>query len=496
MLSESNLINKKSVKNVLIVGSSLVLLYIIFVEAWAACYTVYSADDFSIANSMTPYKASFWQYLGGAVQYTKNAYLTWQGTYFSIFIQSIINPLSGFGLPQLRIIMVINVLLLLCSIIFFALSFSSIAIVKNYDVKLFYCACVVFIIMNSRVYPEILYWFCGAMIYCVPASCLLISLGFFILSNISNRAKALYAVLAVIFSIGSQGGVLAISGTGCYIILVLSLLFWLQSKKFSYSNLAVAIVYHCGAVINAAAPGNYVRHDVIEEGIYPILAMKQAIILYIREIKLVAVNNKYCIIFLLLVLCGILLYGSIEVNMKIYAVASGLLLATPIVAAFPIMLGYGTSAIEVFPNRGFFIINMVTVIVLSNLAIVVGCWMAIFVKAKKIKPIWLTGSCAVLLFVLLIRLLVHFSLADMFVIRTSQQLYDGTIQTYYRDCKAVFEYLSECDKDDVMIEEFPASIENFNNFEISASPDHWINKSVAEYYNLNSIGYEKLVGHH
>lgn len=495
MLSEGNLINRKSVKNVIIACSSLVLLFIIFIETWAAYYTVFSADDFSIATAMTPYKESFWAYLAGAILYTKNMYLNWQGTYFSMFTQSLLNPLSGFGLLQLRIIMVFNALLFFSSLIFFIFSLFKMVIKENHHIKLFYCACIVFVIMNSRAYPEIFYWFCGAMVYCVPAFCLLFSLSFFVLSNITSKKKILYIVLTLLFSIGSQGGVLTVAGTGCYIILVLCFLFWLQTKRFSFANLAVFVVYFCGAIINVIAPGNFVRHDVIEDGVYPISALKQAIVLYFKEIKLITVNNKYCIIFLLLMLCGIVIYEKKEIDMKIYTVASVFLLAAPIVAAFPVMLGYGTSAIEIFPNRGFFIVNTITVIVLANLAIVAGYWMVAFVKIKGIKPIWLTGSFGVLLFILLIRSFTHFSLADMYVLRTSKQLYDRTIQNYYEDCKVVFNYLSDCEEDDVMIEEFPASIENYGNFEISASPDHWINRSVAEYYNKNSIGYEKLVGH-
>ena len=496
MLSNGNLIDKKSVRNIIMAGSSLVLLYIIFIETWAAYYTVFSADDFSIATAMTPYKESFWAYLVGAILYTKKMYLNWQGTYFSMFIQAILNPLSGFGLPQLRVVMVLNAILYLFSLIFFIIELSNILWRKDYHLKLLICACIAFIIMNSRAYSEIFFWFCGATAYSMPVLCLLISLSFFILSNIANKRKVFYTVLAVLFSICAQGGTLAITGIGCYIVIILFLLFWFQSKKFSPTNLAAILVYYCGAAVNAAAPGNYVRHAVIEDGMHPILAMKQAIILYLQEIKLVTVNSKYCIIFLLLVLCGIALYGKIEIDIKIYTAASILLLVTPIVAAFPVMLGYGSGAIEIFPNRGFFIVNTVTVIVLANMAIVAGYWFAVLVKAKGIKPIWLTGSFGVLLLILLIRLFVHFSLADMYLLRTSKQLYDRTIQNYYEDCKVVFQYLSECDEDDVMIEEFPASIENFGNFEIAARPDHWINKSVAEYYNKNSIGYVKLVGHH
>lgn len=495
-MMEDNFINRKYIKSILFTGSTLILLYIIFVEVWAAAYTVYCADDFSNALALRAYENSIWEFMYGCIIYTKNTYMNWQGTYFSAFVQAILNPLNAFGLPQLRIVMVLNALMFFFSLIFFILTFSKVILKQSYHTKVFYCACVVFIIVNSRAYTEIFYWFCGAMVYCIPTTCLLISLSFFILSNIAIQKKIICTVLAMLFSIGSQGGVLAISGSGCYAVFVLCLLFWMQTKKFSPRNLGIVLVYCCGAIINVIAPGNYVRHAVIEEGMHPILAVKQAIILYIKEIKLVTINDKFCTIFLLLILCGILLYGNIQLNMKVYTIISVLLSVTPIVTIYPVMLGYGSNAISNFPNRAFFVVNTVTVLALSNMAILAGYWMAAFIKVKGIKSIGLTGAFGVLILVLLVRMFVHFDLSDMFAIRTSKQLYDGTIQTYYRDCKAVFEYLSECDEGDVMIEEFPAGIENFNNFEISASPDHWINQSVAAYYNLNSIGYEKLVGRH
>lgn len=475
----------KSVKYFIMAGSLFMLFAVIFIQVWAACYSVFDADDFSIANSIRTYGDSVWEYLLVCFQYIKRTYLNWQGTYSSMFIQTIIHPLSGFGLIQLRVIMILNVLLYCFLLLLFILTILNEFLEDNYHIKLFLCACAVFMIINSRAYPEIFYWYCGATAYSFPVICLFASLSFFIFSNIKNKRKIFYAVLASFFSVGSQGGSLAITGTGCYVILVLCFLFWLQSKKFSVANIVVAFIYLIGALVNVIAPGNYVRHAQFDQSIHPMAIIVSTIKQSFREIELIITNDQFCVIFLLLILCGVVIHGKLQSNIKHYTVISVLLLITPMVTIFPVMLGYGGNAD--MPNRVLFIINTVTVLVYSNLAVVAGYWIAVFMKEKAVKPGGGLCPLAVLLFVFLVRVFFVSGVRDTVMVQTLKNLYRGNIQEYYAECKEIYEYLAETDETDVVIENYPQPIENFGIFQLYSNPDEWVNTRVANYYNKNSV---------
>lgn len=482
---EGNARIEKIVRHIITAGSITMLLSVIFIQMWAAYYTVFDADDFSIANSMRPYGDSVWDYLQACFQYIGRTYLNWQGTYSSMFLQTIVHPLSGFGLIQLRVIMVLNVLLYCFFLLFLILTILNEFLEGNYHIKLFLCACAVFMIINSRAYPEIFYWYCGATAYSFPVICLFASLSFFILSNIKNKRKILFAVLASLFSVGSQGGSLAITGTGCYVILVLCFLFWLQSKKLSVTNIAVALIYLIGALVNVIAPGNYVRHAQFDESIHPMTIIFPTIKQYFQEIELIITNDQFCVIFLLLILCGAVLYGKLQSNIKHYTVISVLLLITPMVTIFPVMLGYGGNAD--MPNRVLFIINTVTVLVYSNLAVVAGYWIAVFMKATAIRSAWLKCPLAILLLIFLVRAFIVSDVRDTVMIETLKDLYHGKIQEYYAECKGIYEYLAESNETDVVIENYPQRVENFGVFQLYSNPDEWVNTCVAKYYYKDSV---------
>ena len=475
----------KGAKYAIIVGSIIMLFTVIFIQVWAAYYSVFDADDFSVANSMRPYGDSAWEYLAACFRYVKRTYLNWQGTYSSLFIWTILNPLNELGLPQLRVVMVLNALLYFFSLIFLMHTIFHNIIKQNYHVKLFAYTCVVYMVMNSGSYPEVFFWFNGAGTYSFPIICLLFSLGFFVLANTRDKNAVFYAVLASVLSIGSQGGSLAIGGVGCYSVLVLWFWFWMRSKKFSGMNLAVTSVFFAGAIINVIAPGNYIRHELYEEGIHPIAAIGMTIKQYFVAIKMVFTNNQFLVIFLLLILCGAVLYTKLQADIKTYTLTSLLFLITPAAAIFPVILGCGED-VEI-PNRALFIIFTAAILVYSNMAMVAGYWIAKLIKEKEAKPVWMLGPLAVLLFVFLFRAFFVSDVRDTVMVGTLRNLYYGRIQEYYKECKGIYEYLEECGEMDVVIENYPERVEDFGVFKLYTNPDEWENTCVANYYYKNSV---------
>ena len=132
---------KKSKITLLINVLSIVIsLYMILNLTLSASYTVLSADDFSHANGINTFLAEGLNYFEASIKYDLTMYRNWQGTYFSMFCQAFFSPLNGYGLPQLRIIMICNALLFLahysCLLYHFLVSF----LIKMYGILC--CRCI------------------------------------------------------------------------------------------------------------------------------------------------------------------------------------------------------------------------------------------------------------------------------------------------------------------------------------------------------------------
>lgn len=475
----------KSVKYFIIAGSLFMLFTVIFIQVWAAYYSVYDADDFATANSMRLYGDSEGTHLLACFRYVKRTYLNWMGTYSALFMESIINPLIQRGLPQLRIVMVLNALLFFSSVAFLVNIIFNNVIKGNYHIKLFSYACIVYMIINSGAYPEVFFWFTGAVTYSFPIIYLLFSLGFFVLANTRDKNTIFYAVLASLLGIGSQGGSLAVGGVGCYSVLVLCFWFWTRSKKLSVMNIAVASVFFMGALVNAIAPGNYVRHELYEEGIHPVAAVGTTIKQYFLEIKAIFTNDQFVVIFLLLIFCGAVLYTKLQADIKIYTVISLLFLITPAGAVFPVILGCGEDV--VIPNRALFIIFTTAILVYSNMFIVAGYWIAQFMKEKAVKPVKWICPLLILLLVFLLRVFIVSGVRDTVMVRTLSNLYHGKIQRYYAECKEIYEYLENSEEPDVILENYPERVNNFVTFQLYSDPNEWVNTCVAKFYYKNSV---------
>lgn len=100
---------------------SLVVLIAIAVMTLPVCVAssmpFYKADDFVECIWKTSDKnRNFGELFLFSLNYSKNAYFNWMGTYFSKFLQTLFHPLNGAGLIQLRIVMTANALLFAASL--------------------------------------------------------------------------------------------------------------------------------------------------------------------------------------------------------------------------------------------------------------------------------------------------------------------------------------------------------------------------------------------
>ena len=267
---------KKYGKGVLVAANCLVIFFMVYVIAASAGYTVLVGDDFTHGVRVGAFHVPLFQYFAASLRYMKEIYLDWQGTYFAMFIQALLSPINNFGLPQLKVVMILNVLLFAGSL--FGVVWSAFDFIfkdrKMPHIRLTVYSIILFSILDADIFTEIFFWYSGAAAYSIPLSCMLFAVMFFLLSNnnsYSKKKKRVFSICSAFFLFCASGGSLAVTGTGCYVVLLLTVGFYLASRKksntpgkvpgkISLNNIIVTAIGIIGAVINVVAPGNFSRH--------------------------------------------------------------------------------------------------------------------------------------------------------------------------------------------------------------------------------------------
>lgn len=462
----------------------------IAVFAVGAGYTVLSGDDFTHGVRVGAFHVSLPKYFAASLLYVKDLYMDWQGTWFSMFLQAFLSPINNFGLSQLRAVMVGNALLFLVSLavlLWMGLSFlrpEEASGGRSLIALRFAVLTLLFLtVVNADVYAEIYFWFSGAVAYSMPFSLLLIGLALFLLINREGSSlirKRVCAGIAAVLLFLSSGGSLAVAGVGCYVTLMLTAVFFLSSRKVSGYNLTVFAAGFAGALINAAAPGNFSRHDeTAGAGLHFGQAVVYTVRMFVEETGRLFRETMFGLAFLLMIAAGLYLSGRCRIALREYGAATALALLAGVVADFPVALGYGGFYI---PNRCYFIIDTTMVLSLLNLALFLG------VCAHRLCGLPSDGrTIAVLLYICLAVLIVTpLSMEELPLYRVARYVHNGSYREYYAKCVELYDYLENCPEEDVELE-MPDYIDDFECFYFDEDEDGWVNQGIAAYYGKRSV---------
>lgn len=491
------MLEKKRIRILISITCVIIIAAIVGVTAAGAGYSVLSGDDFTHGVRVGAFHVSLPEYFAASLLYVKDLYTDWQGTFFSMFLQAFLSPINNFGLPQLRAVMVGNALFFfgaLLVLLWVGLSFfradadclsgeifseeKGLAVFRLVLLTVFAAT-----IANADVYAEIWFWFSGAVAYSIPFSVLFVALSLFLLINKEEtgpRRKTGYAAVAGILFFLSSGGSLAVAGVGCYTALILTAVFYLLSRKVSVHNSAVFAAGVAGALINAAAPGNFARHDgTAGAGLHFGQALRDTGRMFVEETGRLFKGTMLGLVFLLLIVAGLYLAGKCRIALREYGLVTAFALAAGMVAYFPVALGYGGYYV---PNRCYFIIDTALVISLLNLALFAG------ICLRKIWGVTAdAGNVSVFLYVCIAVLVVSpLTLKEMPLYRVARSVHNGSYRDYYRTCVGIYDYLETCPEEDVSLVQ-PEYIEDFECFYFDSDPDNWVNQGIAKYYGKKSV---------
>ena len=476
---------RKYIRGIITIINCLVILFMVYVITVGASYTVLLGDDFTHGVRVGVFHVPFFQYFAASLRYMKELYLDWQGTYFAMFIQAFLSPINNFGLLQMRIVMIFNALLFFGSLfgMIWAMSGYMVKEDREIPIRLTIFSVILFSILDADVFTEIFFWYSGAVAYTIPFSFALFAVMFFLVSNnncYSTRKRVIFAGISAVLLFLASGGSLAVAGTGCYMVLLLAVGFYLISGKISVRNIIVTAVGVAGALVNVAAPGNYARHAYGNGDSWQLFqTVKWTVRNVWGETERLTKETMFGVMLIAMFLMGIYLSHKLQTHFKVYGIVSVLALGCGYVTAFPVALGYGG---PYFPNRCYFILDVMLVLSLFNFAVFMGCFLDRWADLRGDRRVWV-----VLLTVLFSSfILCPEALSESSLMAVAESGHNGSYRNYYEECVAIYDYLESCDEDDVVLR-MPDYIDNFECFYFDEDESGWVNVGIAEYYHKNSV---------
>lgn len=461
------------------------MLMLIIPNMIASSYTVIQPDEYGNA---TVYEKTTPGGIGDSIKFAAWCYMNVGGASVSHFLQNFLSPLSKLGSDSLKVTMPFMCLLFYFSLFSLIVARPNLknSFAKNRGMLRFIAALLIIFCMTSyRSYQEAFYWFTGATAYSLPLSFLLLTLAMMVcIDNKSDKSKRTVSmtVVAVIFALIGCGGTITASGTVCYVALIIGVYYFLRDRKVSIPNIAIFATLLAGCVIYIVAPGNYVRLESSGNEVNILVAIKNTFAHMYTEYYWLFHNTNFIFIALIFVAVGILSFSRIEVDLKKYSILTVMLLATPFVTVFPLVLGYGCLLV---PNRCMFICETFMIVSVCNMFFTIGKWIASYFNERE------TRLVIVMLGITFVSLIAihNYSLEDMETYRTIKLVASGELPEYNNRVEELQECIASAKGTDlaVSITDIPVGFENFANFYLE---DGWVNNDIAKFYGLNSLSLE------
>lgn len=461
------------IQNMLIIA---VILFIVLPIIVASSMSFYRGDDFTeIDITINSEKRNIIEIFMASVWLAKDLFLNWNGTFFSKFLVSFLSPLNGYGLIQLRILMVFNALLFVGGLVSFIFSIYNKEKITLRG-KLLLAMCCFVGVLGFEAWFQAFYWWTGAAYYTIPLSMLLIAMSFILLSN---KKISLFAAGILLFC--AAGGTLAVAGMGCWWLLTLCISKFYK-KELRKADILLFVTTVISAAINALAPGNFARHDVIDEsGVHYFRAIIYSASEVIATGEWLFIDTPFIIIAIIALSIGIYIGKQSESDNTYSLLMIVMNAITPVVTYYPVCLGYSSGG---GPNRCRFVLTFIFVVSIVNILVLTGKMIA-----DKVKKSY-TREAMVLIVLLLLTMPTEregWKISEMIPYRTLMELTDGSIQEYYRDVNRVYDAIRTDENDNVFIYERPEDIDIFLPMNLNQDPEYLINTEIAYYYEKDSV---------
>lgn len=462
----------------------LCILGIVVVFLGVATRTMFNTDDYGSLIEYQP-GSGLLGILQVSARLTGEAYMQHMGAYTSYFLGNVLIFSVVEGWFSLSAAMVVcNLLLIAVLLLFVVTVVRSTGLCRSRDernVALLFAVASLFCVYDTNMWPEIDSWISGYNAYGIATI-----FGLLAASLMCRRASDSkpWLVSAALCAFLGAGGTLQITGGICGILLVILLIKALQG----FAKISDGIIFGAsflGALINVAAPGNYVRRNSVDPtGFHPGIALP-FIIQWGNDVWATLLTHP----LVPALVVGIFVLG-IHLQERIRPLTWKLLLlllacvAAPYISAFPVCLGYGGGY---FPNRCLWAATVLATLALLTTVFVLGCLVGRVLKGRENKLVNTASTIAILVLTVFGTVALPKTSATY---TTLQHLTDGTIGKYCREVGTALEELSRQEGPDVKVKGLPSPIEEIKPFYISPDPNNETNQYIAVYYGFNSIALE------
>lgn len=447
----------------------------------SAAYVIPASDDFSYADYIKGYGGHNWL---GVSSLVKMFYRQFQGVFFGIAVEGYLDPVSRIGWSRIGIILII-VIVLFSVCIAEVVRYTTKTIVSSRSVMYIVTALWIWIILNVRVMKELLLWFTGACDYTVPVMTGLGSIFCLLKYREDNLpGKKGWILISAVLLFLTGGGSLQIAGYFCWVSL-LNVIYHLKKKK---SILPMGIMFAAsflGALVNVAAPGNYVRKTSSYERISMIKAGWYSIVAVTGELKRIF-SETYIPVIVLVIVIILLIYMDKTVEEKMFhPIIVGLAaLVGCLISTFPVCYGYGDSTLAA---RGYETLDVFIVLGLILFTVSLVNW------AKR-KEVVIAKGNLILIGIIILFFLGYIEKANNYrqipCVQAIRQLMTGELKEYHREWNQALASIESTDETIVELE-IPLDIYEKELVvmkpNLSENPEKWVNYSLAHLYGKEQV---------
>ena len=458
------------------------ILYIIasvLILSFSTSYAILTGDDLGIRQPPEP--LTFTGVLRVAADKVAYAYHAWQGTFFMIFLNTVLHPMNGLGMTGFRITMFTCTILFFLSLFFFIVVLNRFIRNDKHRHVIPFIALFLFAFLNLHPdsYSEVFFNLTTATNYSVPMALSFLSLSLMLKAFRGPDMRGI--VIACIASFCVSGCSLMTVGAHCYLLLLLTVYAYLKHRpvfRYCLANLAVSLA---GALVNVLAPGNYERQRAIGGATGGFVSAALSTVKYtLLETEALLSGTPFLASLIAMLILSMLVRDTDEPGRILTCIRlSAFTLVTPFVALFPLELGSHSAGLH---PRGQFVLDVYLFLSLAHI---------VFFLGQYIKCRMPDATRNALLSVLFLNALMALSFNDMTILSSPQwgmtrNLLGGFYRRYHADMQTVMYELENSTEPDLVLT-LPEDLDQYLNCSISADPDDPVNHGLAVIYEKNSI---------
>ncbi len=481
-LQNNNVMNK-------MVRFILVLLITVAIATPVAgtMFTYLSEDDFSYESGGLEGAAMYQSSIVGSFHKTMNIYNSQQGCYTPMFLDHLFRPYSRFGMPGFHMAMFMYVATFLASVI--AISY---LLIKDKTVSLAVILAMVlsfFAMSYTRLDTDIMYWHTETLGYTLMLGFMILALFFSILSVRSNGWRTIfYIILSSVFAFLASGASLTLVAVNCSVMGAVLIIDYKDLAKRKHLIIPF-IASFAGALINAVAPGNFIRandsaipgHETLLDGV--------------RDTFSCVFGSFFKAVDIVFVLTAIILMA-LCILYKVEVIKDGIsgprmliiligVLVIHVLEAFPAAYGGKTGTLE-----GHLLIEHIIAVRFTMIYVVVcfAQWLREHFSELERKNEILKMICAVAAILIILLPVSRNILKDSFTARTYRDFKSGAMVRVYRVREYVLStfQMAEDGTDCIVYVPWDTSSETLPGMGIGSDSEWFENKSAANLFGLHT----------